>query len=205
MQLVLTDRSDLTVGRDFAVASPSTWRLADLSTKYAFLNDFVGWGGMPLHMVEQDIAAGTLVVLDADDVVTCPNCYANVLDDIDAWWRKETLWLQPGDSPVASNIVRFGDIHAGRKFKTCTSHGRQWANLDGLSVPVVRPYNPLTFSSPSSAWLPSQALPFSAWPAHPFRPDPIKVAYQRKRSCYPDDPARFPASLPAREVPACGS
>jgi len=41
VQLVLTDRSDLTAGRDFAVASPSTWRLADLSTKYAFLKDCV--------------------------------------------------------------------------------------------------------------------------------------------------------------------
>ncbi len=68
IQLVLTDRSDLTAGRDFAVASPSTWRLADLSTKYAFLKDCVGWGGMPLHMVEKDIAAGTLVVLDVDDM-----------------------------------------------------------------------------------------------------------------------------------------
>lgn len=68
VQLVLTDRSDLTAGRDFAVASPLTWRLADLSTKYAFLKDCVGWGGMPLHMVEQDIAAGTLVVLDVDEM-----------------------------------------------------------------------------------------------------------------------------------------
>jgi DNA-binding transcriptional LysR family regulator len=68
VQLVLTDRSDLTAGRDFGVASASTWRLADLSTKYAFLKDCVGWGGMPLHMVEQDIAAGTLVVLDVDDM-----------------------------------------------------------------------------------------------------------------------------------------
>lgn len=68
VQLVLTDRSNLTAGRDFGVASASTWRLADLSTKYAFLKDCVGWGGMPLHMVEKDIAAGTLVVLDVDDM-----------------------------------------------------------------------------------------------------------------------------------------
>jgi DNA-binding transcriptional LysR family regulator len=66
VQLVLTDRSDLMAGRDFGVVSPSTWRLADLSTKYAFLKDGVGWGGMPLHMVEKDIAAGSLVVLDVD-------------------------------------------------------------------------------------------------------------------------------------------
>jgi DNA-binding transcriptional LysR family regulator len=68
VQLVLTDRSDLTAGRDFGVASTSTWRLADLSTKYAFLKECVGWGGMPLHMVEQDIDAGTLVVLDVDEM-----------------------------------------------------------------------------------------------------------------------------------------
>ena len=68
VQLVLTDRSDLMAGRDYGVVSPSNWRLADLSTKYAFLKDEVGWGGMPLHMVENDIASGTLVVLDVDDM-----------------------------------------------------------------------------------------------------------------------------------------
>lgn len=66
VQLVLTDRSELMAGRDYGVLSSSTWRLADLSTKYAFLKDCVGWGSMPLHMVAQDIAAGTLVVLDVD-------------------------------------------------------------------------------------------------------------------------------------------
>ena len=68
IQLVLTDRSELMIGQDFGVLSPLTWRLADLSTKYAFLKDGVGWGSMPLHMVEQDIAAGTLVVLDVEGV-----------------------------------------------------------------------------------------------------------------------------------------
>ena len=64
VQLVLTDRSDLMAGHDYGVVSSSTWRLADLSTKYAFIKDGVGWGGMPLHMVENDIASGSLVVLD---------------------------------------------------------------------------------------------------------------------------------------------
>ncbi|TAM09073.1 MAG: LysR family transcriptional regulator [Nevskiaceae bacterium] len=64
VQLVLTDRSDLLVGRDYGVFSTSTWRLADLSTKYAFLKDGVGWGSMPCHMVESDIAEGKLVRLD---------------------------------------------------------------------------------------------------------------------------------------------
>lgn len=68
VQLVLTDRSDLMVGRDYGVVSPSTWRLADLSTKYAFLKDGVGWGGMPLHLVDSDLVSGKLVVLDVDDM-----------------------------------------------------------------------------------------------------------------------------------------
>lgn len=68
VQLVLTDRSALMAGRDYGVFSPSTWRLADLSTKHAFLKDCVGWGSMPLHMVERDLAAGTLVALNVDDV-----------------------------------------------------------------------------------------------------------------------------------------
>ena len=68
VQLVLTDRSDLMAGRDYGVVSSSTWRLADLSTKHAFLKDGVGWGGMPLHLVAQDIASGALVILNVDDM-----------------------------------------------------------------------------------------------------------------------------------------
>ena len=68
VQLVLTDRSELSVGRDYGVMSPSTWRLADLSTKYAFLKDSVGWGSMPLHLVEHDIDIGALIVLEVDDM-----------------------------------------------------------------------------------------------------------------------------------------
>jgi DNA-binding transcriptional LysR family regulator len=68
VQLVLTDRSELSAGRDYGVMSPSTWRLADLSTKYAFLKDSVGWGSMPLHLVEHDIDIGALIVLEVDDM-----------------------------------------------------------------------------------------------------------------------------------------
>lgn len=68
IQLVLTDRSQLMAGRDYGVVSPTTWRLADLSTKHAFLKQGLGWGGMPLHMVEQDVAEGRLVILDVDEV-----------------------------------------------------------------------------------------------------------------------------------------
>jgi DNA-binding transcriptional LysR family regulator len=63
LQLVLSDRSRLTEGRDFAVMSPSSWRLADLGAKHVLLREGLGWGNMPQHMVEEDFAKGRLVRL----------------------------------------------------------------------------------------------------------------------------------------------
>jgi DNA-binding transcriptional LysR family regulator len=60
VQLVLSDRSRLTEGVDFGVLSGRTWRLADLSAKHAFLLAGFGWGGMPLHMVKDDLDKGRL-------------------------------------------------------------------------------------------------------------------------------------------------
>jgi DNA-binding transcriptional LysR family regulator len=61
VQLVLSDRTTLTEGRDFGVLSPQTWRLADLGAKHAFLKAGLGWGHMPLHMVKADLDSGALV------------------------------------------------------------------------------------------------------------------------------------------------
>jgi DNA-binding transcriptional LysR family regulator len=69
IQLVLTDRSELTVGREFGVMSPLTWRLGDLFAKHAFLLKGLGWGGMPLHAVKQDLVEGRLVKLSIEDMV----------------------------------------------------------------------------------------------------------------------------------------
>lgn len=67
IQLVLTDRSRFTEGQDFSVMSPKTWRLADLSAKHALLREGIGWGNMPLPMIEADLVAGTLVRLAMPD------------------------------------------------------------------------------------------------------------------------------------------
>ncbi len=61
IQLVLTDRTALTQGRNFGVLSPLTWRLADLGAKHAFLKAGLGWGHMPLHMVKADLDSGALL------------------------------------------------------------------------------------------------------------------------------------------------
>lgn len=58
VQLVLTDRSELSKGREFGVLSPRTWRLADLFAKHTFLLNGLGWGGMPAHVVKPDIESG---------------------------------------------------------------------------------------------------------------------------------------------------
>src|SRR5258708_38796521 len=68
VQLVLTDRSDLSAGRDLGVFSPLTWRLADLFAKHPFLLQGLRWGGMPAHTPEEDVAHGRLKALSIEDV-----------------------------------------------------------------------------------------------------------------------------------------
>jgi DNA-binding transcriptional LysR family regulator len=68
VQLVLTDRTTLSAGRDYAVVSPLSWRLADLGAKHAFLRAGLGFGHMPLHMVSADLDAKTLVRIRVEDV-----------------------------------------------------------------------------------------------------------------------------------------
>jgi DNA-binding transcriptional LysR family regulator len=68
VQLVLTDRSELTRGREFGVMSPLTWRLSDLFAKHSFLLKGLGWGGMPVHTVAQDLQDQKLVELRIEDL-----------------------------------------------------------------------------------------------------------------------------------------
>lgn len=92
LQLVLTDRSPLTDGRDFSVFSPRSWRLADLGAKHALLKEGIGWGSMPRHVVIGDIESGALVELQLPERTVID--YALV-----ALWRKDTppgpaaLWV----------------------------------------------------------------------------------------------------------------
>lgn len=92
LQIVLTDRSPLTEGREFSVLSPRTWRLGDLGAKHALLREGIGWGNMPRHDVAGDIAAGRLVELRLPDAP--PIDYK-----LHALWRRDsrpgpaTTWL----------------------------------------------------------------------------------------------------------------
>lgn len=68
VQLILTDRTALSSGQNYGVMSPLMWRLSDLGSKRAFLKAGFGWGHMPLHMVEKDIAAGELVSIQLQSI-----------------------------------------------------------------------------------------------------------------------------------------
>lgn len=63
VQLVVTDRSRRTEGRDFSVFSSRTWRLSDLWAKHQFLLEGMGWGYLPAHIAGPELAARRLVRL----------------------------------------------------------------------------------------------------------------------------------------------
>lgn len=67
VQLVLTDRTSLSDGKTYGVFSPSTWRLADLGAKHAFLRAGFGWGHMPQAMVRHDLDTGALVQIQIEN------------------------------------------------------------------------------------------------------------------------------------------
>jgi DNA-binding transcriptional LysR family regulator len=83
LQLVLTDRTPLTEGKDFSVFSPRTWRLADLGSKHLLLREGIGWGSMPRHMIEGDVEQGRLVELRIPERPAI--AYA-----LNALWRRDT-------------------------------------------------------------------------------------------------------------------
>jgi DNA-binding transcriptional LysR family regulator len=93
LQLVLTDRSPLTDGREFSVLSPLTWRLGDLGAKHALLKEGLGWGNMPRGMVASDLASGALVELDLPEK---PGDHYR----LSALWRRDTRL-----GPAASWLV----------------------------------------------------------------------------------------------------
>jgi DNA-binding transcriptional LysR family regulator len=66
VQLVVTDASGITRGRDFNVLSYKIWRVSDIATKHQLIRGGLGWGGLPAPLVREDLAAGRLVALDID-------------------------------------------------------------------------------------------------------------------------------------------
>ena len=94
IQIVLTDRSALTQGRDHGVLAQRTWRVRDLAVKHSLLRAGLGWGGMPYHLVAADLDSGHLVRIR-------PAPWGDAVYDyaLEAMWRRAdppgpaTRWL----------------------------------------------------------------------------------------------------------------
>lgn len=65
VQIVAEDPSPLTLGREYDVLSPGTWRVGDNQTKRALILAGLGWGNLPLWQIEEDLAAGRVVRVPA--------------------------------------------------------------------------------------------------------------------------------------------
>jgi DNA-binding transcriptional LysR family regulator len=66
VQLVVTDASGRTKGRDFNVLSYKTWRVSDIATKHHLIRGGLGWGGLPASLIYEDLQRGRLVHLDLE-------------------------------------------------------------------------------------------------------------------------------------------
>ncbi|WP_128893009.1 LysR family transcriptional regulator [Erythrobacter sp. HKB08] len=113
LQLILSDRSKLTEGREFSVLSPLSWRLADLGAKHSLLREGIGWGNMPRHMVSADLAEGRLVELDLPEKPGADYT-------LSALWRRDR---RPG--PATSWLIdtfreRLGKCDAGLAVRGAT-------------------------------------------------------------------------------------
>ncbi|MCW5712012.1 LysR family transcriptional regulator [Shinella sp.] len=64
LQIVLTDPSDISAGRDFGVVSSQTCRVNAQDTKHHLILGGAGWGRLPHWLVERDLEQGRLLRLN---------------------------------------------------------------------------------------------------------------------------------------------
>jgi DNA-binding transcriptional LysR family regulator len=81
VHLVHIDPADVSPVYGITRRSPRVWHLAHLGAKLAFLRAGLGFGGLPVHMLEEDLASGALVPITLEDsrltgnLVTMSACY----------------------------------------------------------------------------------------------------------------------------------
>jgi DNA-binding transcriptional LysR family regulator len=66
IQLVHADPSEMSRPGGVGLLSPRVWHLSHLGAKHAFLRAGLGFGLMPLHVIEADLAIGALVQITAE-------------------------------------------------------------------------------------------------------------------------------------------
>jgi DNA-binding transcriptional LysR family regulator len=68
VRLVHVDPAHVPPGDSLARLSSRVWRLSDLGAKLAFLRAGRGFGRLPVHMLEEDLASGALVQITIEDM-----------------------------------------------------------------------------------------------------------------------------------------
>ncbi|PZU83093.1 MAG: LysR family transcriptional regulator [Shinella sp.] len=66
VQIVVTDSARPLDDRGFNIISRRRWHVSDMTTKHRLVLAGLGWGGVPLAMVRNDIKEGRLVRLDVE-------------------------------------------------------------------------------------------------------------------------------------------
>ncbi|MEZ0470436.1 substrate-binding domain-containing protein [Luteimonas salinilitoris] len=79
VQIVVEDSSERTRDRDFGVVSTLRWRVADNLTKHTLIVAGMGWGSLPLWMIDRELQAGVLVRLPVAAFCEGGNCGSNLL------------------------------------------------------------------------------------------------------------------------------
>jgi len=67
IQLIHMDPADVSPNRVSAIQCARFWRLSHLGAKLAFLRAGLGYGALPLHVIEPDLASGALVQIILED------------------------------------------------------------------------------------------------------------------------------------------
>jgi DNA-binding transcriptional LysR family regulator len=67
IQLIHIDPADVSPSGGSAIRSTRFWRLSHLGAKLAFLRAGLGYGALPLHVIEADLASGALVRIKLED------------------------------------------------------------------------------------------------------------------------------------------
>lgn len=114
VQIVLSERSDVSGVADQAVLSTRTWRVADLHTKHELLRAGLGWGNLPAHLVRDDLRERRLLPLRleafTEEALTLSAIYRpnTVLGPAHRWLlaQLDTLCAQAIDSPIGARTRR---------------------------------------------------------------------------------------------------
>jgi DNA-binding transcriptional LysR family regulator len=80
VHLVHIDPADVAPAYGAAKRSTKVWMLSHLGAKLAFLRAGLGFGGLPIHMLEADLASGVLVQITFED--TPPPAYVLAMSAI---------------------------------------------------------------------------------------------------------------------------